>query len=430
MNNTTDAQALSTAVDGGSVVRASRDGGDGKKPKRKRNYLLRNGYRQIDLKVINSYSEEQALLRLQQVRWGHLGDGQQCCPKCGAVDAHYVCPSISGFKCRACKRQFTVFSGTRLHSSKMSAKEVLSIALHFVEAKDGMSSRELSALHGRDYQTLHVMTLKIREAIRQTMADEPKLQGKVQADAAYFIKYVRPGNVGTRAALSAKRDQKNAGLDEDAKAKGTVSPNMCALVVFVQEAEGQARRRYRIALIKTESQIEILPIAQDFCSQDCVLVTDQHGAYHVFSGEFEEHHQVNHAEEFMTSDGHHTNLAEGLFSRIRASVHGAWHRMSLQNLVEYGWELCWRGEMVGMNNVYQLDDLLKRLLRSGRPTKFVDYWRKRADSEKVDPEQIGVVREIDKGLVPKKRGRPAKGVTRLKPPPRGDGARSASGATS
>ncbi len=104
--------------------------------------------------------------------------------------------------------------------------------------------------------------------------------------------------------------------------------------------------------------------------------------------------------------------------------------MSLQNLVEYGWELCWRGEMVGMNNVYQLDDLLKRLLRSGRPTKFVDYWRKRADSEKVDPEQIGVVREIDKGLVPKKRGRPAKGVTRLKPPPRGDGARSASGATS
>lgn len=417
MSNTNDAQALSTAVEGSSA-RASRGGIDGNKPKRPRNYLLRKDYRKVDLKSISRYSEEQALLRLQEVRWGHLAEGHQCCPKCGDIDAHYVCPSIGGFKCRACKRQFTVLSGTRLHSTKMTAKEVLSIALQFVEAKDGMSSRELSALYGRNHQTLHVMTLKIREAIRETMSEEAKLQGKVQADAAYFIKYIRPKNVGTGAALSAKRDQKNAGLDEDAKAKNTVSPNMCALVVFVQEAQGEVRRRYRIALIKTESQVEILPVAQEFCSQDSVLITDQHGAYHVFSGEFDEHHQVNHTKEFMTPDGHHTNLAEGVFSRIRAAVQGAWHRMSLQHIVEYGWELCWRGEMVGMNNQHQLDDLLRRLLRSGRPTKFVDYWKKRPDSKKADPEQIGVIREIDKDLVRKKRGRPPKGEVRLKPPPR------------
>jgi len=333
------------------------------------------------------------------------------------IDEHYVCPSIKGFKCRACGRQFSVFSGTRIHSSKMSAKEVLSIAMHFVEAKDGMSSRELSGLHGRNHQTMHVMTLKIREALRETMEGSGELHGRVQADAAYFLKYVSPPNKGTGTALSAKRDQKNAGLDENAKLKATVNQEMCALVVFVQEPSGSSRRRCRIAMIKTENQVEILPIAQRFCSAESVLVTDENSAYAVFSGEFDEHQRVNHSERFMDEKGVHTNLAEGVFSRIRAAVHGAWHRMSIQHLVEYGWELCWRLEMVGTDNQSQLDDLLRRLLRHGRPTKFADYWKKRPDAPACNPDEIGVVREVPKGSVPKKRGRPAKGVVRLKAPP-------------
>lgn len=415
MSTSNDPQQLAKDVDGA----AHGSGGTrSSKPRKPKNYLLRPGYRRVDLKMINSLSEEQALLMLQQLRWGEHEEGQQCCPKCGVVDSHYVCRSINGFKCRSCKLQFTVFSGTRLHSSKMRAKEVLSIALHFVESKDGMSSRELSGLHGRSHQTLHVMTLKIREALRETLEEAGKLHSRVQADAAYFLKYVRPENVGTGAALRAKQDQKNAGLDENAKLKSTVNPEMCALVVFVQEPFGASRRRCRIAMVKTESQVEILPIAQRFCSEDAVLVTDQHSAYAVFSGEFDEHHQVNHNECFMDKQGLHTNLAEGVFSRIRAAVHGAWHRMSIQHLVEYGWELCWRLEMVGLDNQSQLDDLLKRLLRSGRPTRFVDYWKKRADAPKTPAGEIGIVREVPKEDVPKKRGRPSKGEVRLKPPAR------------
>lgn len=407
-----DATKLAAAVDGqGAHAPAGAKGGAGSR--RKKNYLLRPQYRQVNLKYISNLSDEAALKLLHQIRWAHCGEGKQSCPKCGAVDEHYVCESIKGFKCRSCKRQFTVLSGTRLHSTKMKAKEILSIALHFVESKDGMSSRELSALHGRSHQTLHVMTLKIREALRETLEDAGKLSGRVQADAAYFLKYVRPENVGTGAALRAKQDQKNAGLDENAKAKSTVNPEMCALVVFVQEpSKSYPRRRCRIALVKTESQVEVLPIAQRFCAGDSVLITDQHSAYAVLSGEFDEHHQVNHGECFMDKNGLHTNLAEGVFSRIRAAVHGAWHRMSFQHLVEYGWELCWRLEMLGLDNQSQLRDLLGRLLRSGRPTKFVDYWKKRPDAPKTPPEEIGVVREVPKDTVPKRRGRPPKGVVR------------------
>ena len=104
---------------------------------------------------------------------------------------------------------------------------------------------------------------------------------------------------------------------------------------------------------------------------------------------------MNHNKEFQTVDGFNTNLAEGIFSRIRAAVHGAWHRMSIQNLVEYGWELAWRQEMVGRSNLEQFEDLLARILTSGRPNRFVDYWQKRPLDKRPPKTEIGVLREID-----------------------------------
>jgi len=69
----------------------------------------------------------------------------------------------------------------------------------------------------------------------------------------------------------------------------------------------------------------------------------------------------------------HTNLAEGFFSRVRAAQAGAWHWVTIQHLEIYGWEIAWRQTMVGSPNNVQLQDLFKRLLQSGRPSRFVDY---------------------------------------------------------
>lgn len=62
-----------------------------------------------------------------------------------------------------------LFSGSRFHNTRLTAVKFLSIRFHFVEAKDSISSRELSGLHKLAWQSLNVMTLKIREAIRNTM---------------------------------------------------------------------------------------------------------------------------------------------------------------------------------------------------------------------------------------------------------------------
>ena len=386
--------------------------------KRGRNYLLRKEYRETNLLELLADGEAGALARLADIRWGVYGENKQVCPACGTIDTHYWCPSISRWKCRSksCGKQFTIFSGTRVHNMRMGAAKFLSIMYHFAEAKDSISAREQSGLHGLEHQTVHVLLLKVREALRETMLAEPLLDGYVQADAAYFMKYVRPKNVGTGAAFGAKADQKNAGLNEDSKTKQTVSPKMHALVVFVQTG-AMGERRYKVAVVKTENQVDLLALGQAFCTPTALPVTDQHSGYNFFSGEFDQHFRVNHSEEFMDKDGFHTNYAEGFFSRLRAAVGGAWHKTTLPYLEEYGWEFAWRQTVAGRTNLEQLNDLLDRVLNSGRAQRFGDYWGKReGPSQRPTVSEGGSAMEVDKAGIKKKRGRPLQGTVKMRPP--------------
>jgi len=377
----------------------------------RKSYLAKPAYRKLDLVSTITAGEDAAIKLIAQVRWGESWKDTQTCPKCGTIASHYKYKSYWRWTCResACARQFTVFSGTRLHGTKIPAHKLLSIFHHFVEAKDSMSAREMAGLHNLEHQTMHVLLLKIREALADSMRAEPPLTGFIQADAAYFIKYVRPGNVGTGASDAAKQDQKNAGVNENGKVakKRTVGPNMHALVVFVQMGL-QGERRYKVAKIKTETQVDMRALGPLYCTADSVLVTDQADAYLDFAWQFSNHERVNHSRQFVNAEGMHTNLAEGFFSCIRRAQAGAWHHMSIQHLEYYGWEIAWRQTMVGSANDVQLHDLLQRLLQSGRPTRFVDYWSKRAPHDRPDPADVGAAVEVSVSDIARKMGRPRK----------------------
>jgi hypothetical protein len=151
------------------------------------------------------------------------------------------------------------------------------------------------------------------------------------------------------------------------------------------------------------------------CERGSQITTDQLGGYIILGHEFR-HEVVNHSKEFKNEAGYHTNLAEGFFSRVRHAQAGAWHRLTIQNLVEYGWEIAWRQTMVGRSNEAQFKDLLTRLLSSGRSTRFGDYWNKRPDDEAAASrrnEDKGWAVEVPKEQVPKRRGRPRGGVVRV-----------------
>lgn len=66
--------------------------------------------------------------------------------------------------------------------------------------------------------------------------------------------------------------------------------------------------------------------------------------------------------------------------------------------------------MVGRSNAEQMVDLLRRLLGSGRPNRFADYWGKRPlpTEGSSSSEDTGVAVEINKRELRKKMGRPSK----------------------
>lgn len=372
------------------------------------NYLLLTDYRQVDLQSLLGMSDDKARLLFEDVRWGHLGPGRQQCYKCGAVDRNSWSPAAKAYSCRSCKKQFSILGETRFHRSQQSLQELLAMLFLFVEAKDSRSAREVSGLMGRSYHMPYVLSMKIREAIRDSMLATGKLQGRVQVDAAYFLKYMRPGNVGTGAALHAKAERKQAGLDEKSKPRRAVSPDMHALVVLA-EANVGLPPKYRVRVMKTEAQLDLLAAARDFCDQGSHIITDGHSGYTLYGGAFEKHTVVDHSTEFQTEDGDDTNRAEGFFSRIRAAQAGAWHRLTVHSLEYYGWEFAWRLTMILANNRVQLTDLLRRMLCYGRPTAFRDYWH---DDTRGGPEGPQLLYEVDRNTVPKRMGRPRKGEVR------------------
>jgi hypothetical protein len=385
----------------------------------KKSHLLEAKYRTTDLFALIGDGEQSARDYLARNRWGASGEDVQVCRKCGSVAKHYWQESRQYWKCRetVCRAQFSIVSGTYLHATKIPAQALLSVLFHFVEGKNSISARQISGLHDLSHQASHVLLMKVRDAIRDSMLREPPLTGKIQADAAYFIKYKRPGNVGTGPAFAAKDDEKNAGLNENAKTTRFVHPNMHALVVFVQSG-GAGTRRYKLARVKTESQINIAELGKKYCEGEIEFTTDEHSGYSLLVGPTIKHYVILHQKEFQDENKRNTNNAESFFSRMRHAYRGAWHRTSIQNLEWYGWEFAWRQTMVGRSNEKQLQDLLARVLAPFDERRFSDYWRKQPDRPKPDPDDVGLVVEIDKRTIPRKRGRPRKDEVRYKEPPR------------
>jgi hypothetical protein len=367
--------------------------------------LLIPAYRRLDLHELRRLPEPKALEWFGTARWGHLGDEVQQCPKCGYLASHYCLKPQYAWRCRGkdCRAEFTVFAGTVLHGTKLEPSRLLGMFFSFCEAKLSKSAREFAGEDNLQQQSTWLMFMKVREAIMLTLGLEGKLIGQIQADAAYFLKYVRPPNKGTGAANHQKQVQKNAGLDETGRTPRAVSANMTALVVFVEVGE-HGNNRYRVAKMKAENQAKLLECAERFCAPGSTITTDQHSGYKKVHLAGLKHIPINHRIEFVDGDGNHTNVAEGFFAQMRDSMRGAWRHVDMQYLEYYGWELAWRQQMLVRDNEYQLRDLLRRVMTSRRSVLMDNYWGKKGP--KTPRETPGFAHEVPSDEIRRERGRP------------------------
>ena len=83
-------------------------------------FLLSSAAKTLSLASVFTMKDADAEMTFRRIRWSET-DGGPVCSHCGGVDA-YDCRRLKGaprFRCRACKKDFTITSGTLFASHKL-----------------------------------------------------------------------------------------------------------------------------------------------------------------------------------------------------------------------------------------------------------------------------------------------------------------------
>src|SRR6202022_1692840 len=133
----------------------------------------------------------------RNVRWPET-NGEPVCPHCGGVDA-YDCRRANGaprFGCRACRKDFSITSGTLFAAHKLPLRCYLAAIAIFVNEVKGKSALALSRDLCVSYKCAFVLLHKLREAMAAEMRGRVVGgEGKVaEVDGGYFGGYVKPAN--------------------------------------------------------------------------------------------------------------------------------------------------------------------------------------------------------------------------------------------
>ncbi len=134
------------------------------------------------LEAVRYFSDlDMATEFVASLRWP---DGPVC-PKCGLVDKkHYYLKTRRVWKCRSCKKQFSVKVGTIFEDSPLGLDKWLPAVWLIANCKNGISSYELAKDLGIQQKSAWFMLHRIRLAM-QTGTFE-KLEGQVEADETFI----------------------------------------------------------------------------------------------------------------------------------------------------------------------------------------------------------------------------------------------------
>jgi transposase-like protein len=115
-------------------------------------------------------TEDAARDMLERARWPNGA----CCPHCGAAAPYRLTPRPSSttrkdvWKCRACRRQFTVSVGTILEASRLKRTVWLKAIYLLCSSGHAVPIHQLHEILGIHYASATSMTRRLRYALEQT----------------------------------------------------------------------------------------------------------------------------------------------------------------------------------------------------------------------------------------------------------------------
>lgn len=263
------------------------------------------------LEAIQHFSDEQVCIdTVSEMRWP---DGPKCPDRC-PVDKPYYIKTQKRWKCRECRRQFSVKVGTIFEDSPISLTKWLPALWLLVNCKNGISSYELARDLGVTQKTAWFMLHRLRLVVKAKNLGTKfgsNDGGAVEVDESFVGGKLR--NMHRSRANSLGKAKMAMG-----SAYGVKHENK-AVVMGILDRESRQVRAKVVPNVKRETlQNEILNNVKYGSS----VYTDQAVAYDHLHRKYI-HDTVNHAETYVNGQVH-TNGLENFWSLMKRNLAGTY----------------------------------------------------------------------------------------------------------
>lgn len=268
------------------------------------------------VEVIQQFSNEQEAERwFTDTRWP---DGP-ICPFCDSKDGvmerknHKPQP----YRCRTCRKDFSVKTGTLMHGSKLSLGTWAVAYFLFTTHLKGVSSMKLHRDLGVTQKTAWHLAHRIREVWQEK---QDPFVGPVEVDETY---------------MGGKERNKHA----NKKMKAGRGPVGKTAVIGAKDRESN---RVSADVIEGTDGETLKGFVVETAREGATVYTDDHAGYHGMQGF--DHESVKHSVGEYVRDQAHTNGIESFWAMLKRGYEGTYHKMSVKHLGRYV------GEFAGRHN--------------------------------------------------------------------------------
>ena len=228
------------------------------------------------------------------------------CPHCESDNIQSGAAHRMPYRCRACRKRFSVRTKTLMADSKLGFQTWLLAVYLLTTSIKGVSSMKLRRDLGITQKAAWHLSHRIR-AVWQ--ADGYLLTGHVEADETF---------VGGVEKNKHKDKKLNAG-------RGTVGK------IPVTGVKDRGTNEVRVGIVKTVNRAEIHEFVESHVDPDATLYTDESSAYDGLPNRQAVRHGVG---EYVDGQAH-TNGIESFWAMLKRGYYGTYHKMSEKHLKRY-----------------------------------------------------------------------------------------------